>query len=91
MQGVFPDYPAPVVRNAATERAGDDAVGNAASPSHYSSDIGRRDLGVHRETRPAQIAAPIFLAERRSDKHHDGKQTNKASRREAPTPPQPSS
>ena len=32
MPGVFPDYPAPVVRNAGAERdMGDDALGNAAA------------------------------------------------------------
>jgi hypothetical protein len=31
MPGVFPDYPAPVVRNAGTERDGSDALGHAAA------------------------------------------------------------
>jgi hypothetical protein len=32
MPGVFPDYPAPVVRNAGGERA--DALGHAATAAH---------------------------------------------------------
>jgi hypothetical protein len=31
MPGVFPDYPAPVVRNAGGERDGPDALGNATA------------------------------------------------------------
>jgi putative SOS response-associated peptidase YedK len=31
MPGVFPDYPAPVIRNAARGRAGDDAPGHSAA------------------------------------------------------------
>ena len=35
MPGVFPDYPAPVVRNAGTERrVSPDALGHAATASH---------------------------------------------------------
>ena len=34
MPGVFPDYPAPVVRNADGERADHDALGHAAATAH---------------------------------------------------------
>ena len=34
MPGVFPDYPAPVIRNTDADRAGDDAMGHAATAAH---------------------------------------------------------
>jgi hypothetical protein len=34
MPGVFPDYPAPVVRNVGAERVDDDALGHAATTAH---------------------------------------------------------
>jgi hypothetical protein len=35
MPGVFPDYPAPVVRNAGRTRVSHDALGNAATVPHW--------------------------------------------------------
>jgi hypothetical protein len=37
MPGVFPDYPAPVIRNSEGGRDGHDALGNAAASAHARS------------------------------------------------------
>jgi hypothetical protein len=63
MPGVFPDYPAPVVRNSGDERVGLDAVGHASATAHgRAASHQHPQHGVTALARMAQAREPMLGA-----------------------------